>query len=185
MQDVDSNYGTIRSQWETIDWCSEEQDICVEEECTEWRYGRCRNTRCITWETIRLRPQMPDCWVGGYGTYQGSGLELGVDILRASTDDQSLKVLILISDGAPNCMSGSSSCISARAQGGRDAAAYADANDMSIYSISFNYPYNSTQSAYMESLIRGYGTFHETPTETELPGILREVAAQIPVALVQ
>ena len=55
---------------------------------------------------------------------------------------------------------------------------------MSIYSVSFNDPYDAALSAYMEGLARGFGEFYETPDKYELPGILEGIARNIPIAVV-
>ena len=73
-----------------------------------------------------------------------------------------------------------------------DVAAYglseadrAGEESISIFSVSFNETYNEEQSAYLESLTRGYGTFYETPDASELPNILADIAASIPISIVQ
>ena len=64
----------------------------------------------------------------------------------------------------------------------------ADARDYSIFSVSFN---DSTgyakdkQSAYLESLTTGFGEFYETPKSEELPLILKKIAENIPIVIVQ
>ena len=65
------------------------------------------------------------------------------------------------------------------------AADLAADSSVSIFSVSFNETYNEEQSAYLESLTRGYGTFYETPDASELPSILAEIAASIPISIVQ
>jgi hypothetical protein len=48
-----------------------------------------------------------------------------------------------------------------------------------------NEAYDPDQSAYLASLVRGYGQFYETPDSTELPAILEEIAKSIPISIVR
>ena len=52
-------------------------------------------------------------------------------------------------------------------------------------SVSMNETYDEEQSTYLQSLIRGYGAFYETPEATELPAILEQIAASIPISIVK
>ena len=65
------------------------------------------------------------------------------------------------------------------------AANEAEDNNISIFSVSYNSPFNATQSAYMEALVRGYGAFYETIDSADLPGIMYDIATNVPVALVE
>ena len=65
-------------------------------------------------------------------------------------------------------------------------AQLAQAEATTVFSVSFNYPYNQTQSEYMESLASpGDQFFYETPNSEELTKILHTIARSIPTALVQ
>ncbi len=122
------------------------------------------------------------------GTNQGSGLEAALDVLTdpSATSEHSLKTIILVSDGKPQCVPDTdTACNTAVELEGRDAADFAASENVSIYSVSYNETYDAVQSAYMEELVRGYGKFYETPDASELPAILEEIARSIPIALVQ
>jgi hypothetical protein len=168
----------VYSQWETLDWCDRSY--------YPWYYYGPPYYHSV--------PQMMGCntgsdpstWYYDSGTNQGAGLNAAIDtLLDSESDEYALKTIILLSDGRPQCVPSDASCDTAVALEGLDAADYAAENNISIYSVSYNQTYNATQSAYMESLIRGYGFFRETPDATELPAILESIAASIPIALVQ
>ncbi len=162
--DVRQSYGAVQAQWNTLDWCDKDRDPDGQENGND---------------------HMLDCRTGGDGTDQGTGIELAVDTLLASGLDHALKVIVLVSDGRPQCYNNPSCTEAARRASGIDAAARAAANNVSIFSVSFNESYNATQSAYLEGLVTGYGQFYETPDEHELPAILEAVASAIPIALVE
>jgi hypothetical protein len=175
---VEDEYDAIYSQWETLDWCDRSY--------YPWYYYGAPYYHPV--------PQMMGCntgspaatWYNDSGTNQGSGLELAVDtLLDSSADSHALKTIILVSDGRPQCIPSDAACDAAVALEGLDAADYAADNNISIYSVSFNETYDADQSAYMESLTRGYGFFRETPDPEELPAILEDIAASIPIALVK
>lgn len=177
---VEDDYTSIASQWSTMDWCNRYY----------WPYT-------VYWggSYAHYAPQMMNCNVGSApaqwyydsGTHQGAGLEAAMDIFLddSISNPSALKTIVLVSDGKPQCVPSQTACDAARAAEGLDWADEAADNGVSIFSVSFNDTYNATQSAYMESLIRGYGTFYETPDESELPEILVEIASKIPIALVQ
>lgn len=162
--DVRDTYGSVYSQWDTLDWCDKDNDPDGSENGND---------------------HMLDCRTGGDGTDQGTGIDLAVDTLLASSRDHALKVIVLVSDGRPQCYDNPSCSAADRWNSGVLAAARARDNDISIFSVSFNESYNATQSAYLESLATGYGQFYETPDEHELPDILETVARNIPIALVE
>jgi Flp pilus assembly protein TadG len=180
---VATNYSSIRSDWEKIDWCDRSY-------YPYYYYGP---------PYYHSSPNMMPCnyqnsyylWYYDSGTAQATGLDEAIDMLLSSGDDYSTKVIIIISDGQPECVYRSSdyaaenACTAAREQDAYDAADWAEENNISIFSVSFNDSYNATQSAVMESLVRGYGDFYETPNPSELPDILEDIAEKIPIALVQ
>lgn len=175
---VDREYGSIRSQWETLDWCHRDY----------WPW----NPHYPAY--AHSAPQMMDCSYGQSGAYsyydsgtnQGSGILEALDVFfDSSSDVYALKTIVLVSDGRPQCIPSTSTCDAGVALEGLDAADQAADEEVSIYSVSFNETYDATQSAYMESLTRGYGRFYETPDPSELEGILAEIAASIPIALVE
>ena len=179
LQRVESNYTTIRSQWETLDWCNRNY----------WPFTTPR------WaQDFHDAPQMISCnegtlgsWFSDSGTSQGSGLEAAIDQLTDEevTETSSLKTIVLISDGKPQCVPEGTSCDSDVAALGIAQADRAAEQSISIFSVSFNETYNEEQSIYLDSLTRGYGTFYETPDASELPTILAEIAASIPISIVQ
>jgi Flp pilus assembly protein TadG len=178
LQLLSDNYATIRSQWETLDWCNRNY--------SPWT--------SYPVPTYHNAPQMMNCNVGASpasprsdsGTHQGKGIDSALDeLLGGAADPEALKTIVLVSDGKPECVPSSTSCNASRALQGRLSADDAEDNGVSIFSVSYNNPYNASQSAYMESLIRGYGAFYETLDSADLPGILYEIAQAVPVALVK
>jgi hypothetical protein len=179
LQRVEPNYSAIRSQWESLDWCNRNY----------WPF-----TSPSMSEYFHDAPQMVSCnegtlgdWYADSGTSQGSGLQLAIDALidEDTTESTSLKTIVLVSDGKPQCVPEGTSCDDEMAALGLAQADRAAEENISIFSVSFNDSYNADQSAYLESLTRGYGTFYETPDAEALPGILAEIAASIPISIVQ
>lgn len=180
LERVSEGYGGIRAQWSTLDWCNRNY----------WPYTTARFS-----DDFHDAPQMISCnagseasaWFRDSGTNQGSGLQLAIDRLSDVTeaDSYALKTIVLVSDGKPQCVPEGTACDETVAAFGMSQADRADAEKISIFSVSFNETYNEEQSAYLESLTRGYGAFYETPDATELPAILAEIAASIPISIVQ
>ena len=179
LQRVAPNYSDIRRQWETLDWCNRNY----------WPF-----TTAAWAEYFHDAPDMISCnegstdpWYADSGTNQGSGLSLAVDRLTdpSTTEATALKTIVLVSDGKPQCVPEGTVCDAEVAAAGLAAADLAADSSVSIFSVSFNETYNEDQSAYLESLTRGYGTFYETPDASELPSILAEIAASIPISIVQ
>ena len=179
LQRVQPNYDAIRAQWETLDWCNRNY----------WPY-----TTPPWAEYFHDAPDMISCnegatgaWYADSGTNQGSGLALAVEELTdpGRTEATALKTIVLVSDGKPQCVPEGTPCDEEVAAQGVAAANLAAENAVSIFSVSFNETFNEEQSAYLESLTRGYGTFYETPNAADLPSILAEIAASIPISIVQ
>ena len=177
LQRVQPNYSAIRSQWESIDWCNRDYPPF---------------TIAAYADYFHSAPQMISCNEGGpgwadSGTNQGAGLAEAIDQLSDASDTErtALKTIILISDGKPQCVPEGSACDEEVAAFGVEQANAAAESSISIFSVSFNETYNEEQSRYLESLVRGYGEGYETPNAEELPGILAEIAASIPVSIVQ
>lgn len=174
---VDDNYDDLYDTWEDeVDYC---EDLVWDMHHAPEMQDCCGPTTCVYW------PSVPYWWTAG--TNQSGGLEVASEHLIDNGNPYALKTIVLISDGQPCCWGPGvwPACDTDRTNAGYIEADYAYANDISIFSVSFNYPYNATQSAYMEDLIRGYGSFYETPDQDELPDILQAIAAEIPVALVE
>lgn len=180
---VRDEYSYIASEWSKIDWCDRSYYPYN-------LYGP---------PYYHVAPDMMACNYGNSyrlpyfdsGTAQGAGIDAAIDLLLASGDDYSTKVIVLVSDGKPECVYSSSDqvledqCTADREEDAYDAADWAEDNNISIYSVSFNDSYDATQSAVMEALVRGHGNFYETPDPNELQGILEDIAENIPIALVQ
>jgi Flp pilus assembly protein TadG len=176
---IGSTYGSTRAQWLNLDWCNRNY----------WPFT------VLYTELFHDAPQMINCSAGSptvtyyqdSGTNQGSGLELAIDRLidTGTTDAHALKTIVIISDGKPQCVPEGTACDGEVAAFGVEMADRAEAENISIFSVSMNETADPEQSAYLESLIRGYGTFYETPDATELPIILEKIAAAIPISIVQ
>ncbi len=119
------------------------------------------------------------------GTNQSAGLTTARQTLANSGNDTARKVIVIISDGEPTCV-GAPPCQADRTDNGVFQSQLAQDAKMVVFSVSFNFPFNATQSAYMESLATpGSSYFYETPASEELPTILEAIARTIPTALVQ
>ncbi len=179
LQYIETDYATNEAQWSSLDWCDRSY-------WPNYHYPP---------PTYHEAPQMMGCNTGSdpatywydSGTNQGSGINTALDVLTdpSQTSEYSLKTIILVSDGKPQCVPSDSACDNAVSIEGDDAADWAAENNVTIYSVSYNETYDPVQSAYMESLVRGYGRFYETPDATQLPEILEEIARSIPIALVK
>jgi Flp pilus assembly protein TadG len=176
---VRTAYDEIRAQWSTLDWCDRSYAPYATRSYPVYHYA----------------PQMMPCnsgsppsrWWYDSGTDQSTGLAAALDVLtdESLTNSYSMKTVVLVSDGKPQCVPSSAVCDSARAAAGISIANMLADEGITIFSVSYNSTYNATQSAYMESLVRGYGDFYETPDASELPAILEEIAQSIPVAVVK
>ena len=207
LQLLEGNYTDIRADWAQLDTCNRW-------EYTYWYYYYYYGWTETDYQNDRghYAPQMPRCFIGAdevvpgvayrdptyqesngaypyytdSGTSQGHGIALAESLLNASGDDSALKTIVLVSDGRPQCTNGDTACDNQRVQYASDTADDAwDNSKIHIWSVSFNDPYNATQSALMESLAKGFGNFYETPDSSELPQILEDIAKAIPIAVVQ
>ncbi|MCP4809422.1 MAG: TadE/TadG family protein [Proteobacteria bacterium] len=173
IQNVATNYSTLSSDWDELDYCWD----------PVWDMNDNTNMQHCCDPAV-----CPSPWTNWEqaGTNQGAGLAEAIDQLDEESDIYALKTIVIVSDGQPTCWNTSilPDCDIARAAYGQSMADVAEDNEMSIFSVSFNDPYDPVQSAYMESLIRGYGEFYETPDQEDLPLILEAIAESIPVAIV-
>ena len=141
-------------------------------------------------------PEMLHCGAGGSGTNQGAGLEVAIDELLANGTIASVKSIVLISDGAPvtgnptwrATFGGPNMGPHTVSSFGTHHANVASDHEFNIFSVSFNDATGSQymiQSNYLRSLTTGFGEFYETPNSSELPSILRRIAENIPIVIVQ
>jgi len=179
LQRVAPNYSDIRNQWETLDWCNRNYWPFTTERWAEYYHDAPDMISCNEGST--------GAWYADSGTNQGAGISLAVEQLTddSTTEPTALKTIVLVSDGKAQCVPEGTVCDEEVAAMGVAAADLAADSSVSIFSVSFNETYNEEQSAYLESLTRGYGTFYETPDASELPSILAEIAASIPISIVQ
>jgi len=134
---------------------------------------------------------MQRCSLGGDYTNPGSGLELGMQKLQALGASGNTKVIVFVSDGRPQCASTSYTdpCTAGRIQYAYDTAADIQAAGIHTFVVSFcedcNASQMATQFAFNEQLVTGMGRAYSTPDASDLPDILLDIAAAIPLALVE
>ena len=134
---------------------------------------------------------MPGC----SGTHIGAGMAIALNQFAtydaAHGDDgggpPSERAMIIVGDGSPNCRS--PACTTSTQDLRDQAVALADAADaegISVFAILYNENHSQNASNFLSSLVRGQGTFHETPDPTKLTDLLEQVCnAQLPLRLVQ
>jgi hypothetical protein len=177
---LDRDYERLRSEWLTLDWCNRDY----------WPYITASYS-----EGFHDAPQMMDCSAGSpiarawqdSGTNQGEGIRVATEVLldTSRVPTYSLKTIVIISDGKAQCIPEGTTCDAEVQAHGIDWANQAAAENISIFAVSLNEAYDPDQSAYLASLVRGYGQFYETPDSTELPAILEEIAKSIPISIVR
>lgn len=180
---VSDNYDDIVTQWENeLDWCNST-------ELTEAQY--------ISYGMqYHAAPSMLSCCdhpSGSYcdwydaGTDIGSALNLATAQFSAPGTSESVKTLVLISDGLPSCPSpiDTAACAAGLRSDAQAAATAAYAQDINIYTVAYNPTSDSAQTLFMEGLVRGNGEFSESPDPSDLPLLLEQIADDIPIALVQ
>ena len=180
LDQLDTDYGRLRAEWLTLDWCDRNY----------WPY-----TTPSYSEGFHDAPQMMGCNTGSplarvwqdSGTNQGEGIRVASDVLldTSRVPPYSLKTIVIVSDGKAQCVPAGTACDDDAEANGIVWADRAAAENISIFAVSLNETYDAEQSAYLASLVRGYGQFYETPDATELPAILEEIAASIPISIVQ
>lgn len=135
---------------------------------------------------------VPACSTGGDATNPGAALKAATDQLLASTNPYETRVIVLVTDGSPQCCSYRTpdqrcvslpACTAQLAQYGIDMADAADAAGISVFGVSFGA--SASQAAYVASLARGIGTGYDTPDSTQLARILTEIGGTVPIALVR
>jgi hypothetical protein len=205
LQTLATNYTAIETQWNDTSTCHEWDEMWTNFYGIEYPW--------LDWGLFQSllgndAPQMPPCYLGNdqdplnyttsdtwpsgafpyykeSGTNQGAGIAKATEELINNGDDFATKIIVLVSDGLPQCVGETPACDSLRADAGVLAAAAAGDADISIFSVSFNDPFVAAQSEYMDSMVRGFGEFYETPDSAELDEILVEIANKIPTAVVR
>ncbi|MBM4368379.1 MAG: VWA domain-containing protein [Deltaproteobacteria bacterium] len=132
---------------------------------------------------------MPKCESWGHdgnwsGSNQGSGLLAASQTLTSNDTYHNTQAIIFISDGRPTCPAGSA-CVKARTQYAIDMANAAWNEGINVFTISLNATSSPTQTAFMASLVRGYGKAYETTTSKDLEEMLLDIESNIPIALVE
>jgi len=174
LTNVADNYASLRSDWETIDWC---------------------------YKPGSDRAHMLPCNAAGVaapttgtdGTSQGDGILTARQAMLSATNPGATKIMIILSDGIPQCYpSNPSWCRRAREVAGKDQADLTwnasdalDSDNIHIYSIFLNRTGNASQRSYMQSLVRGDGVAYDTPSSEELAGFMEKIARRIPPVLVR
>ncbi len=117
---------------------------------------------------------MPPC----SGTNIGAGLDQAITVLQASTSRDLPKAIILVSDGMPNS--------SLRGYTNHDlelwaiaSADRADALGISIFTLFYSGNDGSAgASEFLEGLVRGEGTAHETPNPNDIDTELQDICLE-------
>ena len=177
---LESEYERLLSEWDQLDWCRRDY----------WPY-----TTPSYSEGFHDAPQMMGCNTGSpiarawqdSGTNHGEGIAVASEVLldEGRVPTYSLKTIVIISDGKAQCVPEGTSCDDEVQVFGQEQADLAATEKISIFTVSLNESYDPEQSAYLASLVRGYGQFYETPSAAALPEILEEIASSIPISIVQ
>jgi hypothetical protein len=122
------------------------------------------------------------------GTNIAAGVDLAVDeLLNSSGDPEFGKAIVIVSDGKPQATAWvpyTDEELKDMAIDAVDAAAEADISVFTIY-----YAGSSSTPAldaeFLEGLVRGDGTYHETADAEELSSVIWKVCASLPLMLVE
>jgi Flp pilus assembly protein TadG len=187
LMDVDTNYSTIRTKWHGDGLSTKSSSktsgitICYEYCYTTYYYV---NGKRYSSKTCLKGSWMQACGSGtSSNTSPGRGIYAAAQELINNAAEGSFKAIILVSDGAPT--TGGTETSTWRKALGVSMADYADANDISIYTVFMDTANSSTNQAYMASLVRGNGSAYTTTDSDELVKILTDIAESLPVALVE
>jgi hypothetical protein len=153
-------------------WWESDSDPTIHSECWEWFCD-------IAYLNINEQPQMPDCHAVGAQTAPGPGIDQAVDQLVAVGNPTSFQAIIVNHDGLPCC----GDVTAERTAATVAAVDRAWENGIHVWVVGFNE--GGDDFRFLETLPRGQGTFYETPDPDELTDIMIEIAASIPVTLVQ
>ncbi|MFT4625012.1 MAG: Flp pilus assembly protein TadG [Myxococcota bacterium] len=147
-------------------------DADLFDECWEWF---CEEY----YLNVDEQPHMPDCHAVGTQTSPGPGIEQAVDQLVSIGNPTSFQAIIVNHDGVPCC----GDVTAERTAATVAAVDRAWENGIHVWVVGFNEA--GADFSFLDSLPRGQGTFYETPDPDDLTGIMIEIAASIPVTLVQ
>jgi hypothetical protein len=186
LTNLNTGYNTVRSQWQG--------DGKLFRDTTKVSgISLCNKLDINPFDDIAFRHAwMPRCTTGGDGTNQGAAIQRATAQLLAQTQPYETRVIVLVTDGKPECCtvvgnttscSATNACALARAQNGITMADAADNNDISIFTVSLGA--DPQQTAYNASLVRGMGVAYDTPDAADLGSILTQIAGTIPIALVK
>ncbi len=167
---VETDYATIDANFSVLDSCN----------CNYWHwdYGP---WWCIDhYGNYNGQPQMTSCFDYGSQTSQGPGIQQCTDEFLANGNPTAFQATLMVSDGRPCCGEPKTSDRKAAALAAADLAWE---NDIHIWSVA--YMNGGGSFAFLQSLVRGNGVAYETPDPSELEGIMIEIAASIPVVLVE
>ncbi len=220
LQSVAPNYNALRSHWvgngvTTCNSCTSmsalsdfNPDVTGLQVCHKCDRSGCNPTGNYTLASNVCHPPFNKCddnlscnagAIAGSneGTAHAPGLEAGIDALVDAGTNGNVKVLVLLSDGKPQCGVGGTNagesitdpCPAQRAYEAQLQAARAQDESISIYTVSFCNGCSSSaeaqQYAFMQTLISGSGVAYSTTEGDDLSGILGDIARSLPVALVQ
>lgn len=94
----------------------------------------------------------------------------GVNELLDKTDSSVYRGIVFLSDGVPNVGGGTGGAILAVDEAWR--------NDIHVWSVLFDYGFGDP--TFMQSLVRGDGTFLSTAVAEDLPDLYRDIALALP-----
>ncbi|MEY3213762.1 MAG: hypothetical protein RIT28_4243 [Pseudomonadota bacterium] len=182
------------------DWDDDENDSTQGlERCNSHYYPWSTAYRDYDFETSMIDCSYP-LTESANPLYPGTDIEEAIDTAAASLnalgDTDALKSIILVAEHSADCpsttlgsMTGtwtySAACNTSRHTLARQAANRADADDISIYVMSFNQDNIGLHRNRLRSLVKGRGFFAESDDAADLPEMMESIALDIPIALVQ
>ena len=186
LTNLTTGYNTVRGQWRG-------DGKLFRDTTKQTGISLCNKLDINPYDDIAFRHAwMPSCSAGGDGTNQGAAIQRATAQLLAQSQPYETRVIVLITDGRPECCtrsgntvtcSATSACANTRAQNGVAMADAADDNDISIFTVSLGA--DQQQAAYNASLVRGLGVAYDTPDASDLASILTTIAGKIPIAMVR
>ncbi len=186
---VDGNIGTLKTAWQGDG--KSNRDKAKSSGVTNCYITYCKKATsgCGGKDYALKGAWMPKCESWGQdgnwsGSNQGAGLLAASQTLVNNDTFHNTQAIIFISDGRPTCPAGSA-CVKARTQYAVDMADAAWDEGINVFTISLNATASPTQSAFMASLVRGYGEAYETTSSKDLEEMLLDIETNIPIALVE